>query len=64
MTVLKMDFAKEFVQSPSIEVLETCKKQIAQELQLEVKWSTRKHTLIQDFLLNSQLMKTFYMIVI
>ena len=41
--------AKEFVQSPSIEVLETFKKdmlmQIAQELQLEVKRSTRKHEL-------------------
>ena len=41
--------AKEFVQSPSMEVLETFKKdmlmQIAQELQLEVKRSTRKHEL-------------------
>ena len=44
-----MASAKEFVQSPSIEVLETLKKdmlmQIAQELQLEVKRSTRKHEL-------------------
>ena len=44
-----MASAKEFVQSPSIEVLETFKKdmlmQIAQELQLEVKRSTRKHEL-------------------
>ena len=44
-----MTSAKEFVQSPSIEVLETFKKdmlmQIAQELQLEVKRSTRKHEL-------------------
>ena len=44
-----MASAKEFVQSPSMEVLETFKKdmlmQIAQELQLEVKRSTRKHEL-------------------
>ena len=44
-----MASAKEFVQSPSVEVLETFKKdmlmQIAQELQLEVKRSTRKHEL-------------------
>ena len=44
-----MASAKEFVQSPSIEVLETFKKdmlmQIAQELQLQVKRSTRKHEL-------------------
>ena len=44
-----MASAKEFVQSPSIEVLETFKKdmlmRIAQELQLEVKRSTRKHEL-------------------
>ena len=44
-----MASAKEFVQSPSMEVLETFKKdmlmQIAQELQLEVKSSTRKHEL-------------------
>ena len=41
--------AKEFVQSASLEVLETFKKdmlmQIAQELQLEVKRSKRKHEL-------------------
>ena len=40
---------KEFVQSPSMEVLETFKKdmlmQIAQELYLEVQRSTRKHEL-------------------
>ena len=46
-TVLKMASAKEFVQSPSMEVLETFKKdmlvQIAQELQ--VKRSTCKHEL-------------------
>ena len=44
-----MASAKEFVQSSSMEVLETFKKdmlvQIAQELQLEVKRSTRKHEL-------------------
>ena len=44
-----MASAKEFVQSPSMEVLETFKKdmlmQIAQELQLEMKRSTRKHEL-------------------
>ena len=44
-----MASAKEFVQSPSMEVLETFKKdmltQIAQELQLEVKRSTGKHEL-------------------
>ena len=44
-----MASAKEFAQSPSMEVLETFKKdmlvQIAQELQLEVKRSTRKHEL-------------------
>ena len=44
-----MASAKEFVQSPSMEVLETFKKdmlvQIAQELQLEVKRSTRKYEL-------------------
>ena len=44
-----MASAKEFVQSPSMDVLETFKKdmlmQIAQELQLEVKRSTRKHEL-------------------
>ena len=44
-----MTSAKEFVQSPSMEVLETFKKdmlmQIAQELQLEVKRSTHKHEL-------------------
>ena len=44
-----MASAKEFVQSPSMKVLETFKKdvlmQIAQELQLEVKRSTRKHEL-------------------
>ena len=44
-----MASAKEFVQSPSMEVPETFKKdmliQIAQELQLEVKWSTHKHEL-------------------
>ena len=44
-----MASAKEFVQSPSMEVLESFKKdmlmQIAQELQLEVKRSTRKHEL-------------------
>ena len=44
-----MASAKEFVQSPSMEVLETFKKdmlmQIAQELQLQVKRSTRKHEL-------------------
>ena len=44
-----MASAKEFVQSPSMEVLETFKKnmlvQIAQDLQLEVKRSTRKHEL-------------------
>ena len=48
-TVLKMASAKEFVQSPSIEVLETFIKdilmQIAQELQLDVKRSTHKHGL-------------------
>ena len=42
-----MASAKEFVQSPSMEVLETFKKdmlmQIAQELQLEVKRSACKH---------------------
>ena len=41
--------AKEFVQSPSMEVLESFKKdmlmQIAQELQLEVKRPTHKHEL-------------------
>ena len=44
-----MASAKEFVQSPSMEVLETFKKdmlmQIVQELQLEVKRSTCKHEL-------------------
>ena len=44
-----MASAKEIVQSPSMEVLETFKKdmlmQIAQELQLEVKRSTCKHEL-------------------
>ena len=44
-----MASAKEFVQSPSMEVLETFQKdmlmQIAQELQIEVKRSTRKHEL-------------------
>ena len=44
-----MASAKEFVQSPSMKVLETFKKdmlmQIAQELQLQVKRSTRKHEL-------------------
>ena len=44
-----MASAKEFVQSPSMEVLEIFKKdmlmQIAQELQLQVKRSTRKHEL-------------------
>ena len=44
-----MASAKGFVQSPSMEVLETFKKdmlmQIAQELQLEVKRSRRKHEL-------------------
>ena len=44
-----MASTKEFVQSPSMEVLETFKKdmlvQIAQELQIEVKRSTRKHEL-------------------
>ena len=44
-----MASAKEFVQSPSMEVLETFKKdmlmQIAQELQLQVERSTRKHEL-------------------
>ena len=44
-----MASAKEFVQSPSMEVLATFKKdmlmQIAQELQLQVKRSTRKHEL-------------------
>ena len=44
-----MASAKEFVQSPSMEVLETFKKdmlmQIAQKLQLQVKRSTRKHEL-------------------
>ena len=48
-TVLKMASAKEFVQSPSLEVLETFIKymlmQIAQELQLEVKRTTHKHEL-------------------
>ena len=44
-----MASAKEFVQSPPMEVLETFKKdmlfQIAQELQLEVKRSMRKEGL-------------------
>ena len=44
-----MASAKEFVQSPSMEVLDTFKRdmlmQRAQELQLEVKRSTRKHEL-------------------
>ena len=44
-----MTSAKEFVQSPSMEVLETFKKDmlmhIAQELQLKVKRTTRKHEL-------------------
>ena len=44
-----MASAKEFVQSPSMEVLETFKKdmlmQIAQELQLEMKRTTRKYEL-------------------
>ena len=44
-----MTSAKEFIQSPSMEVLETFKKdmliQIAQELQLEVKRATHKHEL-------------------
>ena len=44
-----MASAKEFVQSPSVEVLETFKKdmlmQIAQELQLEVKRTTHKYKL-------------------
>ena len=41
-----MASAKEFVQSPSMEVLEKdMLMQIAQELQLEVKRSTRKHEL-------------------
>ena len=44
-----MASAKQFVQSPSMEVLETFKKdmlmQIAQGLQLEVKRSTCKHEL-------------------
>ena len=44
-----MASAKEFIQSPSLEVLETFKKdmlmQIAIELQLEVKRSTHKHEL-------------------
>ena len=48
-TVLKMASAKESVQSPSMEVLETLKKdmimQVAQEFQLEVKRSTHKHDL-------------------
>ena len=51
-----MASVKEFVQSPSTEVLETFKKdmlmQIAQELQLEVKRTTCKHEL-NDLLLNS-----------
>ena len=42
-----MASAKEFVQSPSLEVLETFENymlmHIAQELQLKVKRSTRKH---------------------
>ena len=42
-----MAIAKEFLQSPSMEVPETFKKdmlmQIEQELQLEVKRSIRKH---------------------
>ena len=44
-----MAIAKEFVQSPSMEVLETFKKdllmQVVQELQLEVKRSTCQHEL-------------------
>ena len=44
-----MASAKEFVQSPSMEVLETLKKdmlmQIAEELQLEVRRSACKHEL-------------------
>ena len=44
-----MASAKEFVQSPSMEALETFKKdmlmQIVQELKLEVKRSTCKHEL-------------------
>ena len=44
-----MASAKEFVQSPSLEVLETFKKdmlmQVAQELQLEVKRTTHKYEL-------------------
>ena len=44
-----MASVKEFVQSPSMEVLETFKKdmllQIVQELQLEVKRTTCKHEL-------------------
>ena len=42
-----MASAKEFVHLPSMGVLETFKKdmQIAQELQLEMKRSTRKHEL-------------------
>ena len=44
-----MASAKEFIQSPSMEVLETFKKymlmQIAQELELEAKRSTHKHEL-------------------
>ena len=47
--MFKIASAKEFVQSPFMEVLETFRKdilmQIAQELQLEVKRSTRKHVL-------------------
>ena len=46
-TVLKMAGAKEFVQSLSMEVLETFKKdllmQVAHKLQLEVKSPTHKH---------------------
>ena len=48
-TVLKMVSAKEFVQSPSTEVLENFKEDVsmqsAQELQLEVKRLTCKHEL-------------------
>ena len=64
-TALKMASAKVFVQSPSMEVLETFKKdmlmQIAQELQLEVKRTTRKHELKR---LIVEQIKMFYLIVV
>ena len=64
-----MASAKEFVQSPSMEVLQTFKKdmlmQVAQELQLEVKRSMRKQSMsLKDLLLNSWSMKTFYLTVV